>query len=79
MLFFNIFKKERQKSEKTGFIETNVVGFNNHKLLSEQKERIEQLFDYQSSKEFAPTTAKQRIEENQSFQDIMNLSRSLIK
>ena len=67
------------KSEKTGFIETNVVGFNNPKLLSEQKERIEQLFDYQSSKEFAPTTAKQRIEENNSFQDLMNLSRSLIK
>ena len=67
------------KSEKTGFIETNVVGFNNPKLLEEQKERIEQLFDYQSSKEFAPTTAKQRIEENNSFQDLMNLSRSLIK
>lgn len=67
------------KSEKTGFIETNVVGFNNPKLLAEQKSRIEELFDYQSSKEFAPTTAKQRIEENQSFQDIMNLSRSLIK
>lgn len=70
---------ECEKSEKTGFIETNVVGFNNPKLLSEKKERIEQLFDYQSSKEFAPTTAKQRIEENQSFQDLMNLSRSLIK
>ena len=70
---------ECTKSEKTGFIETNVVGFNNPKLLSEQKERIEQLFDYQSSKEFAPTTAKQRIEENNSFQDLMNLSRSLIK
>ena len=67
------------KSEKTGFIETNVVGYSNPKLLEEQKERIEQLFDYQSSKEFAPTTAKQRIEESQSFQDIMNLSRSLIK
>lgn len=70
---------ECTKSEKTGFIETNVVGFSNPKLLSEQKERIEQLFDYQSSKEFAPTTAKQRIEENNSFQDLMNLSRSLIK
>lgn len=70
---------ECTKSEKTGFIETNVVGFSNPKLLSEQKERIEQLFDYESSKEFAPTTAKQRIEENNSFQDLMNLSRSLIK
>jgi len=70
---------ECTKSEKTGFVETNVVGYSNPKLLSEQKERIEQLFEYQSSKEFAPTTAKQRIEENQSFQDIMNLSRSLIK
>ena len=67
------------KCEKTGFVETNVVGFSNPKMLNEQKERIEQLFDYQSSKEFAPTTAKQRIEENNSFQDMMNLSRSLIK
>lgn len=70
---------ECTKSEKTGFVETNVVGFSNPKLLSEQKARMEQLFEYQSSKEFAPTTAKQRIEENQSFQDMMNLSRSLIK
>lgn len=67
------------KSEKSGFIETNVVGYNNPKLLAEQKERIEQLFDYESSKEFGPTTNAQRIEENKSFQDIMNLSRSLIK
>ena len=70
---------ECTKSEKTGFVETNVVGYNNPKLLAEQKARIEQLFEYQSSKEFAPSTAKQRIEENKSFQDLMNLSRSLIK
>ena len=70
---------ECTKSEATGFIETNVVGYNNPKLLAEQKERIEKLFDYETSKEFAPTTAKQRIEENRSFQEIMDLSRSLIK
>ena len=70
---------ECTKSEKSGFIETNVVGFSNPKLLEEQKQRIEQLFDYQSAKDYAPTTVKQRIAENNSFQDIMNLSRSLIK
>lgn len=67
------------KSEKTGFIETNVVGYNNEKKLNEQVNRINQLFNYETEKEFAPSTAKQRIEENDSFQEMMNLSRSLIK
>lgn len=70
---------ECAKSEKTGFIETNVVGYNNEKKLNEQVNRINQLFNYETEKEFAPSTAKQRIEENDSFQEMMNLSRSLIK
>lgn len=70
---------ECEKCEKNGLIEVNVVGYNNPKLLAEQKSRMEALMEYKSSKDFAPTTTKQRIEENASFQDIMNLSRSLIK
>jgi hypothetical protein len=70
---------ECAKSEKTGFVETNVVGYSNEKKLNEQMERINQLFGYKTENEFAPSTAKQRIEENEGFQDLMNLSRSLIK
>lgn len=70
---------ECTKSEKTGFVETNVVGYNNEKKLNEQMERINHLFGYKTENEFAPSTAKQRIEENEGFQDLMNLSRSLIK
>ena len=70
---------ECTKSEKSGFIETNIVGFENERALNEQKSRMEMLFDYKSSNDFAPSTAQERIEENNSFQDLMNLSRSLIK
>ena len=70
---------ECAQSEKTGFVETNVVGYNNEKKLNEQMDRINQLFGYKTETEFAPSTAKQRIEENDSFQEMMNLSRSLIK
>ena len=70
---------ECTKCERTGFIETNVVGYNNQEKLDEQVNRINELFNYKHETEFAPSTAKQRIEENQSFQEIMDLARGLIK
>jgi len=70
---------ECTKSEMTGFIETNVVGFSNERMLNEQKSRMEELFNYQSSKDYAPSTYQERINENDSFQEMMDLSRSLIK
>lgn len=70
---------ECTKSDKSGAIETNVVGYKNEKLLKEQISRMEQLFNYSHDTEFAPSTAKERIEENQNFQDIMDLARGLIK
>ena len=70
---------ECTKSEMTGFVETNVVGFSNERMLNEQKSRMEELFNYQSSKDYAPSTYAERINENDSFQEMMDLSRSLIK
>lgn len=70
---------ECTKSEKTGFVETNIVGYNNEKKLNEQMDRINQLFNYKTSNEFAPSTAKERVDEKNGFEDLMNLSRSLIK
>jgi hypothetical protein len=70
---------ECEKSSKTGLIEVNIVGYNNSKKLNEQLDRINQLFNYRTENEFAPSTAKERIEENDSFKGMMDLSRSLIK
>lgn len=70
---------ECSKSEKTGIVETNVVGFKNEKLLDEQISRMEQLFNYKHETEFAPSTPKERVEESQSFQNMMDLARDLIK
>lgn len=70
---------ECTKSDKSGFVEMNVVGYTNERALNEQKARMEELFSYQSSKDYAPSTPKERIEESNSFQEMMDLSRSLMK
>ena len=75
----NEYLVECTKSEKYGIIETNVLSYSNKQKMDEQINRINYLFGYESEKEFAPSTAKERIEENQSFQEMMDLSRSLIK
>lgn len=66
---------ECSKSEKTGFIETNVVSYKNDTVLNEQVNRIQELFDYKSSADFAPRSNSERINENKDFQDIMDLAR----
>ena len=66
-------------SESTGFIETNVVSYKNDKLMNEQIERINQLFDYKTPATCAPTSMETRINESKGFEDLMNLSRSLVK
>ena len=75
----NEYLVECVKSEKTGIIETNVLSYNNERVLSEQLERMNQLFNYETSKDYGPATVKQRIDENSGFKEIMDLSRSLIK
>lgn len=75
----NEYLVECVKSEKYGIIETNVLSYNNKQKMDEQLDRINYLFGYETDKEFAPSTAKERIEESHSFQELMDLSRSLIK
>ena len=75
----NEYLVECTKSEATGIIETNVISYSNERVLSEQLDRVNQLFNYETNKDYAPATAKQRIAENSNFEDFMNLSRSLIK
>jgi len=67
------------KSENTGFIETNVISYNNEKVMNEQVNRIQELFDYKTPNTYAPSSMKTRVDESKGFEDIMNLSRGLIK
>lgn len=66
-------------SESTGFIETNIVSYKNDKLMNEQIDRINQLFDYKTPATCAPTSMETRVNESKGFEDLMNLSRSIIK
>lgn len=75
----NEYVVECVKSEKSGFVETNIVGHTNEKLMNEEVARINQLFDFKEKKDYRPTNANERVNENRGFQDLMNLSRSLIK
>lgn len=75
----NEYVVECAKSETTGFIETNVVSHKNDKLMNEQVSRIQELFDYKTPATCAPTSMETRINESKGFEDLMNLSRSLVK
>ena len=66
-------------SESTGFIETNVVSYKNEKAMNEQLERINQLFDYKTPATCGPTSMETRVNESKGFEDLMNLSRGLVK
>lgn len=75
----NEYVVECVKSEKSGLIETNVVSFNNEKAMNEQVSRIKELFEYEHEKPFTSTSRKVRVNEDKGFEDLMNLSRGLIK
>lgn len=66
---------ECSKSEKSGFIETNVISHKNDRVMNEQVDRIQALMGYQSSKEFAPSSYQERVNESKAFQSIMDLAR----
>ena len=57
---------------KTGFIETNIVNYNNQSVLNEQVNRIQELFDYKSSNKFGKASYSDRVNESANFMDIMN-------
>ena len=66
---------ECSKSENTGLIETNVISYKNDTVLNEQVNRIQELFNYKTSTEFAPRSNAERINEDKDFQEIMDLAR----
>ena len=69
---------ECEKSS-TGCIETNVTGFSNKELMNEQISRIQQLMGYTPGNNETADYREGRINENENFSDIMNLSRGLMK
>lgn len=75
----NEYVVECVKSEKSGFIETNVISYNNQKVMNEQVDRINELFNYKTPNTYAPSSMQTRVDESKGFEDIMNLSRTLIK
>lgn len=70
---------ECSKSERTGYIETNVLSYKNDRLMTEQANRIEMLMGYKSEKSHGTINEQVRADESKGFEDIMNLSRGLIK
>ena len=70
---------ECAKSEMSGLVELNVVAHNNEKLMNEQLNRIQELFDYKTPATYAPSSMETRVNESKGFKDIMDLSRGLVK
>lgn len=58
-----------------GNIETNIIGFNNKEIMNEQISRIEQLMNYTPGNYSAQANRDFHINENQNFQDMMNIAR----
>lgn len=67
------------KSEKSGLIETIIIGYDNKRIVSEQMDRIKKLFDYETEKLFASRSNVEKLNENQSFQEMMDIARNLNK
>lgn len=67
------------KSQHSGFIETQVVGYNNKRKVNEQMNRINALFNYETEKPFAPISNAEKMNENKIFGDLMNVARQKIE
>ena len=65
---------ECEKSS-TGYIETNVKGYNNKEIMNEQISRIEQLMNYTPGNNIASANKNFRINESKAFSDMMNIAR----
>ena len=63
------------KSEHSGLVETQVIGFENKTASAAQMNRINELFGYENEKPFAPMSNADKMNENKIFGDLMNLAR----
>ena len=59
----------------TNSIEVNVVGYNNQNILNEQLDRMNQLFGYDTKSVFSKQSVQERINENDAFKDMMDITR----
>ena len=64
------------ESNANGNIETNIIGFNNRKLMTEQMSRIQELFKYNSNDYSGKTVKPLRESENETFKTLMDQVRN---
>lgn len=60
------------EANQNGTIETNIVGFNNRQLMTEQMSRIQELFNYAPKDYSGKSTRVLRENENTAFQTLMD-------
>lgn len=70
---------EFTKSQKSGLLETYIIGFNNQKKLDEQMSRVQQLFNYNSVSAKGNKTQTLRESEDKNMTNLLNIARTLKK
>lgn len=67
------------KREHDGKIETNIINFNNERVLNEKLNRMQELFNYDTTKAQGPNKTQIRVNEGKNFKDLLNHARNLSK
>jgi hypothetical protein len=70
---------EFTKSQRTGQIDTYVVGFNNNRIISERVDRIHELFNYDTNVARGNKTQDLRVAGDSDFNNLLNAARNLQK
>lgn len=68
---------EFSKSQKSGLLETYVIGFNNQKTLNEQVSRIHKLFEYDSVKAKGNTSVSLKESAKDNFSSMFDIIRKM--
>lgn len=75
----NEFVIECIKSEKSGNVEAHIVSHKNERLMNEQIERIHELMGYDEKSTSGRRSNQERIDESDTFKNIIGLTRGKIK
>lgn len=70
---------ECAKCQYNGNIETTIVNYNNQTILNEKVNRMKELFEYDSAKAYGSTNKDMRVNENKTFNSLMDHARQLTK
>lgn len=70
---------EFTKSQRTGQIDTYVIGFNNDRIINERVDRIHQLFNYDTNTARGNKTHNLRESSEKDFKNLLNTARDLKK